>query len=56
MGVISWLIPQEKQFFVKLEKQSENVLVGVNELVELLEKYDNREERRKKIKTTCSGN
>ena len=50
MGVLSWLIPQEKHFFDMIEKQSKNVLEGVNALVDMLEHYENIDEKRKKIK------
>ena len=50
MGVLSWLIPQEKHFFDMIEKQSKNVLEGVDALVDMLEHYENIEEKRKKIK------
>jgi len=50
MGVLSWLIPQEKQFFDMIEKQSKNVMEGVDLLVDMLEKYENLDEKRKQIK------
>jgi predicted phosphate transport protein (TIGR00153 family) len=50
MGILSWLIPQEKHFFDMIEKQSKNVLEGVNALVDMLEHYENIDEKRKKIK------
>ena len=50
MGILSWLIPQEKHFFDMIEKQSKNVLDGVNELVDMLEHYENIDEKRKIIK------
>jgi len=50
MGVLSWLIPQEKHFFDMIEKQSKNVLEGVDALVDMLEHYENLDEKRKKIK------
>ncbi|MFH0836004.1 MAG: DUF47 family protein [Candidatus Micrarchaeota archaeon] len=37
MSILSWLVPKERIFFELLEKQSGNVLVAVNRLVELLE-------------------
>jgi hypothetical protein len=52
MGVLSWIIPQEKQFFDMIEKQSKNVLEGVDLLVDMLEHYENLDEKRKKIKQT----
>lgn len=50
MGVLSWIIPQEKQFFDMIENQSKNVLEGVDALVDMLNQYENLEEKRKKIK------
>jgi hypothetical protein len=50
MGVLSWLIPQEKHFFDMIEKQSKNVLEGVNALVDMLENYVDLDKKREKIK------
>ena len=50
MGILSWLVPQEKHFFDMIEKQSENVLVGVDALVDMLEHYENIDKKREKIK------
>jgi predicted phosphate transport protein (TIGR00153 family) len=50
MGVLSWLIPQEKRFFDMIEKQSENVLAGVDALVDMLEHYDDIDTKRENIK------
>jgi uncharacterized protein len=50
MGVLSWLIPQEKQFFDMIEKQSKNVTECVDALIDMLEYYENLDEKRKKIK------
>lgn len=50
MGILSWLIPQEKQFFDMVEEQSKNVLEGVNVLVDLFEHYENLDEKIMKIK------
>lgn len=50
MKFISWLIPQEKHFFDMIEEQSKNVLKGVNELIGMLESYEDLDEKRKKIK------
>ena len=47
---MSWLIPQEKKFFDMIEKESKNVLDAVEELVDMLEHYENIEEKRKIIK------
>jgi predicted phosphate transport protein (TIGR00153 family) len=50
MGVLSWLIPQEKHFFDMIEKQSKNVLEGVDALVDMLEHYEDLDKKRQKIK------
>jgi hypothetical protein len=50
MKIISWLIPQEKRFFDMIEKQSKNVLVGIDALVDMLEHYENIDKKREKIK------
>jgi len=50
MGILSWLIPQEKHFFDMIEQQSNNVLAGVDALVMMLEDYNDIETKRKKIK------
>ena len=50
MKISSWLIPQEKHFFDMIEEQSKNVLAGVNDLVDMLEHYENMDEKRKIIK------
>lgn len=50
MGALSWLIPQEAQFFDMIDKQSLNVIKGVNALVDMLEDYTNLEEKRKAIR------
>jgi predicted phosphate transport protein (TIGR00153 family) len=50
MGKLSWLIPQEKQFFDMIEKQSANVLKGVNAMVSMLEDYTSLEQKRLRIK------
>ena len=39
MGVLSWLIPQEKRFFDMIEQQSKNVLTGVDAMLDMLEHY-----------------
>lgn len=44
------LVPQQKIFFELLEAEAKNVLVGVERLKEMLENYDNLEERRCQIK------
>jgi predicted phosphate transport protein (TIGR00153 family) len=51
MGALSFLIPQEKQFFDMIDKQSKNVLEGVNALVDMLENYTDLEKKRMNIKT-----
>ena len=48
MGALSWFIPQEKQFFDMIEKQSENVLDGVDAFIDMLDHYDMRD-----IKLEC---
>ncbi|MCX6662593.1 MAG: DUF47 family protein [Euryarchaeota archaeon] len=50
MGILSWLIPQEKHFFDMIEQQSKNVLEGVDALVNLLEHYNDIEKKRERIK------
>jgi predicted phosphate transport protein (TIGR00153 family) len=50
MGILSWLIPQEKYFFTMIEQQSKNVLEGVDALVNMLEHYNEIEKKREKIK------
>ena len=50
MGFLSWMIPQEKHFFDMIEKQSKNVVVGVNALVDMLEHYTDLDQKREKIK------
>jgi hypothetical protein len=50
MGILSWLIPQEKHFFDMIERQSKNVLEGVDALVNMLEHYNEIEKKREKIK------
>jgi len=50
MGVLSWLIPQEKHFFDMIEKQSKNVLEGVDALIDMLEHYEDIDKKRQKIK------
>ncbi len=52
MGVLSWIIPQEKQFFDMIETESKNVLVGVDLLMDMLTNYDDLDEKNKKIKQT----
>ena len=51
MGILSWLIPQEKHFFDMIENQSKNVLDGVDALVDMLEHYTDIDTKREKIKT-----
>lgn len=50
MGILSWLIPQEKHFFDMIEAESKNVLAGVNALVDMLEHYEDIDKKREKIK------
>ena len=50
MGILSWLIPQEKHFFDMIEQQSKNVLLGVDALVNLLEHYNEIDKKRERIK------
>lgn len=50
MGILSWLIPQEKHFFDMIENQSSNVLLGVDALVDMLEQYTDIDIKRGKIK------
>jgi predicted phosphate transport protein (TIGR00153 family) len=50
MGILSWLIPQEKHFFDMIENQSKNVLEGVDALVDMLEQYTDIDKKREKIK------
>lgn len=50
MGVLSWLIPQEKHFFDMIEQQSKNVLTGVDALLDMLENYNDIDVKREKIK------
>jgi len=50
MGILSILIPQEKHFYDMIEKESENVIVGVDALVEMLEDYHKIDGKRENIK------
>ncbi len=50
MGILSWLIPQEKHFFDMIEEQSKNVLEGVDALVDMLEHYNDIDKKRERIK------
>ena len=50
MGVLSWLIPQEKRFFDMIEQQSKNVLTGVDAMVDMLDHYTDIDAKREKIK------
>jgi predicted phosphate transport protein (TIGR00153 family) len=50
MGILAWLLPQEKRFFNLIEEQSKNVLVGVDALVDMLEQYNDIDAKREKIK------
>jgi len=51
MGVLSWLIPQEKHFFDMIEEQSKNVLDGIDALIDMLEHYEDIYKKREKIKS-----
>jgi len=55
MKILTWLIPREKLFFDMIKKQSKNVLDGVNELLDLIENYEDIDEKRKKIKQKEDG-
>jgi len=50
MGVLSWLIPQEKRFFDMIEQQSKNVLTGVDAMLDMLEHYTDINAKRERIK------
>jgi len=50
MGILSWLVPQEKHFFDMIEQQSKNVLAGVDALLGMLEDYRDIDAKREKIK------
>jgi len=50
MGVLSWLIPQEKHFFDMIEQQSKNVLTGIDAMLDMLEHYTDIDAKREKIK------
>jgi hypothetical protein len=50
MGILSWIVPQEKHFFDMIEKQSSNVVEGVNALLDMLEHYEDIDNKRIKIK------
>ena len=50
MGILSWLIPQEKYFFNMIDEQSHNVLLGVDALVDMLKNYTDIDNKREKIK------
>lgn len=50
MGLKEWLIPQEKVFFLLLERESKNVLKGAEILRDLMDNYNDLAERRKALK------
>lgn len=50
MGIREWLIPQEKIFFVLLQKESKLILKGVLLLSSLLKNYNRISQKRKNIK------
>jgi predicted phosphate transport protein (TIGR00153 family) len=50
MRFLSWLIPQETQFFDMIESQSKNVLKGVCKLEEMLKDYTDLEKKGAEIK------
>jgi len=45
MKLLSWLVPQEKQFFDMIEIQSKNVATGVDALLDMLEHYEETDEK-----------
>ena len=49
MGILSWLIPQEKHFFTMIEEQSQNVLKGIDALVDMFEHFDHLDNKREII-------
>ena len=50
MGIREWLIPQEKIFFVLLQRESKLILKGVSSLSFLLKNYNGIAKKRKNIK------
>lgn len=50
MGIREWLIPQEKVFFVLLQRESKLILKGVSSLSSLLKNYNGVAKKRKNIK------
>lgn len=50
MKLKDWLVPREEKFFDLLEEQSAIVVEGAAALVDMLEKYDNIREHKRKIK------
>ncbi len=50
MGLKEWLIPQDKHFFNMLENESNNVLDGSKIFLEMLEHYENIDEKQQRIK------
>jgi hypothetical protein len=47
-----WFLPREESFFELFERAAKNVHEGAVQLVELMERFDDREERAKRIKDT----
>jgi len=45
MGIKEWLIPQDKHFFSMLENESRNVLDGSKIFLEMLNNYENIEQK-----------
>lgn len=50
MGLLEWIIPQDKIFFELLKKQAETVEHASTVFVELFDDFQNLEEKRKEIK------
>jgi uncharacterized protein len=50
MKFLSWFIPQEKQFFDMIDKQSRNVVKGVTKLEDMLKNYEDLDAKKKAIK------
>lgn len=50
MGFKEWILPRDKQFYNLLESESKNVLEGANVFLDMLNNYNDIEERQDKIK------
>jgi predicted phosphate transport protein (TIGR00153 family) len=50
MGIKEWLIPQDKHFFSMLENEAQNVLDGSKLFLEMLNNYENIEQKQQRIK------